>query len=335
VSDSTRPGAPLRALGRVFRVLLGIGLTAWLVAEADPRQIVSSLTVSHPAWLVAAVGLVLVDRTLMACRWLLLLRAVDPSRTLPFGGVMRIFFVSTFLGTFLPASVGGDAVRTVGVARLGVRTEDALASVIVDRLLGTLSVLMMGVLGLLVVRHLIDSTALLVVAAALLAAVGGAALLLFDSRWLTRLVRSLTLNRLPGLERLIGRLLGAIRQYGGHRRVLGHVLTASVAVQVLRTLQAWCLGLALGIPVGAVWYFAFIPIVIMAMSLPVTIMGLGTSQLGFQLLFGLVGVNQPDALALSVLFLALGALGNLPGGWLFVSGGPRVGTGRGAIETGR
>ena len=24
---------------------------------------------------------------------------------------MRIFFVSTFVGTFLPASVGGDAVR--------------------------------------------------------------------------------------------------------------------------------------------------------------------------------------------------------------------------------
>jgi uncharacterized protein (TIRG00374 family) len=283
----------------------------------------------------AAVGLVLVDRTLMACRWMLLLHAVDPERTLPFREVMRIFFVSTFLGTFLPASVGGDAVRTLGVARLGVRTEDALASVIVDRLLGTLSVLLMGMAGLLVVRRVIDSTGLLVVAGALLAAVGVAILLLFDSRWLTGMVRSITLNRLPRLERLAGRLLDAIRQYGGHRRALGYVLAASVAVQVLRTLQAWCLGMSLGLPVGAVWYFAFVPIVIMAMSLPVTIMGLGTSQLGFQLLFGLVGVNKPDALALSVLFLALGAVGNLPGGWLFVSGGPRIGMGRGAIETER
>ena len=33
---------------------------------------------------------------------------------------MRIFFVSTFVGTFLPASVGGDAVRAYSLARLNV-----------------------------------------------------------------------------------------------------------------------------------------------------------------------------------------------------------------------
>ena len=33
---------------------------------------------------------------------------------------MRIFFVSTFVGTFLPASIGGDAVRAYSLAKLNV-----------------------------------------------------------------------------------------------------------------------------------------------------------------------------------------------------------------------
>jgi len=231
---------------------------------------------------------------------------------------MRIFFVSTFLGTFLPASVGGDAVRAIQLSRLRVPGAEAVASVVVDRLLGTLSVLVMGVAGLWAVRHLLHPEGLFVIASALVIAVGGALLLLFDSRVLAALLRWVTQGRFARVERVVGKLLSAIREYGSHRRALAVVLLASVAVQVLRTLQAWCLGMALGIPTGVSWYFAFIPIVVMAMSLPVSVMGLGTSQLSFQLLFGLVGVNKPDALALSVLFLALGVVGNLPGGWLFM-----------------
>ena len=43
---------------------------------------------------------------------------------------MRIFFVSTFVGTFLPASVGGDAVRAYSLAQLNVDGGDAVASVL-------------------------------------------------------------------------------------------------------------------------------------------------------------------------------------------------------------
>ncbi len=61
---------------------------------------------------------------------------------------MRIFFVSTFVGTFLPASVGGDAVRAYSLSRLNVNGGDAVASVFMDRMLGVASVLLMALVGL-------------------------------------------------------------------------------------------------------------------------------------------------------------------------------------------
>jgi uncharacterized protein (TIRG00374 family) len=73
---------------------------------------------------------------------------------------MRIFFVSTFVGTFLPASVGGDAVRAYGLSKEGVQGVDAVASVLMDRLLGVISILIVAIAGAILARDLIDIRAL-------------------------------------------------------------------------------------------------------------------------------------------------------------------------------
>ena len=75
-------------------------------------------------------------------------------------------------------------------------------------------------------------------------------------------------------------------------------------------------------------YFAFVPLILLVMLLPITINGLGTSQAAFVWFFGRAGVAAPLAFALSVLFVGLGIVGNLPGGILYamrglVPAGPR------------
>ena len=304
----------------MFRVLVAVGLTAWLVARASPAEVAASLAPAMPAWVLGAVSLVILDRALMAYRWLLLLRAIEPGRQVSLGAVMRVFFVSTFVGSFLPGSVGGDAARTYGLSKLNVPTADALASVVVDRLLGVVSLLLAAAVGLVVVRRLVDGWAIAAIAGLVLVVAVAAVLLLFDSRVLSGGVRWLTAARLPRLGRLADKGLAAIRQYGRHRRQLATVLAVSMVVQGLRILQAWCLGLSLALVVELVWYVAFVPVIVLVMLMPISVAGLGTSQAAFQVLFGTVGVSAPDALAISILFLGLGLVGNLPGGLLVAFG---------------
>jgi glucose uptake protein GlcU len=52
----------------------------------------------------------------------------------------------------------------------------------------------------------------------------------------------------------------------------------------------------------------------------VTFNGIGTSQAAFVWFFAQAGVGAATAFALSVLFVALGIVGNLPGGIIFVLG---------------
>ena len=59
-------------------------------------------------------------------------------------------------------------------------------------------------------------------------------------------------------------------------------------------------------------YFVFIPIILLVMLLPVTVNGLGTSQLAFAWLFTQAGVPEAHAVALSLLFVALGRSATCP-----------------------
>jgi uncharacterized membrane protein YbhN (UPF0104 family) len=96
----------------------------------------------------------------------------------------------------------------------------------------------------------------------------------------------------------------------------------SVAVQAIRVVQAWCLGEALGIDLPLTMYFAVMPVILLIMQVPITINGLGTTQVAFVTLFAASGIGAAPATALSILFLVLGVVGSLPGGVLYAFGEP-------------
>jgi uncharacterized protein (TIRG00374 family) len=302
----------------LLRIAFAVIVTIWMIRKADPSSVAAALRNASWIWLAGAVLLVLIDRALMAYRWMALLApvAVRPA----FRTVMRIFFVSSFVGSFLP-NIGGDAVRTWSLAREGVRGSQSLASVLLDRLLGVISIVLAAVAGVPLAPALIGDA--LVQWAVALGVFGSLAGLAFVFSGGLHDTLQGPVARLP-IERLrqpVSRLLTALRAYDAHRSALVAVLLASLAVQALRILQAWMLGRGLGIDAPVVMYFAFIPVILLIMQIPVTISGLGTSQFAFAVMFARAGVAEAPAVALSLLFIALGYIGNLPGAVLYLSGG--------------
>jgi uncharacterized membrane protein YbhN (UPF0104 family) len=83
-------------------------------------------------------------------------------------------------------------------------------------------------------------------------------------------------------------------------------------------IQAYFLGVAIGVGEPLITYFAFIPLILLIMFLPITANGIGTSQAAFVWLFSKVGTPPAEAFALSVLFVALGIVGNIPGAVFYV-----------------
>ena len=306
--------------GRLARIAVAAGLTGYILWRSDPSAVAAAAAGVDWRWIGVAVLLVLVDRALMAYRWVALLCTIESDRRPPIGPLMRVFFVSTFVGTFLPASVGGDIVRSYSLARLNVDAGDAVASVLMDRLLGVASVFLMALAGLALARDLLQNAAIvggLVVAATACAAT---LVLIFSPRAAALVSRAASLLPFAAVRRTGAKVVDSIRKYAAHSPQLLAVLACSIVVQALRVFQAFYLGRSLGIDAPLAAYFAFIPLILLIMLLPITINGLGTSQAAFVWFFARAGVTSAAAFALSVLFVALGIVGNLPGALLYAAG---------------
>lgn len=306
-------------LSRALRVAVAVALTTYFLWKAEPARVAAALAGTDPGWVALAVTLVFFDRALMAHRWIALLVALAPGSRPPLTEILRIFFVSTFIGSFMP-SVAGDVYRAYSLSRLHVSGAEAAASVFMDRVLGILSLVVVGATAAFALgyRAMDTGTMVALIAGTVVSAFAAAAVFSEKAASMAQVV----VARVPNARaRQLGvALVEAVRRYARHNTALFSVLLTSIAVQVLRVLQAWCLGRALGIPVPLAVYFVFIPAILLVMLLPVTVNGLGTGQMAFEALFARAGVSAPEAFALSILFIALGFVGNLPGGLLYAMG---------------
>lgn len=300
-----------------------LGVTAavlgYLASRVDMGEALRGIVQIEPWHLVAVLALVALDRALMIWRWVMLLDSTGTSVPVP--AAASIFLVSSFVGSFLPAGVGGDAARAYSLSRMTSRGSHAVASVAVDRLLGIVSIALLGALGEVLWSRRADQTPQQsLVAVAILVATASVA-----AFWVDVIVRRLlppSVQARPWGVRSL-RLVDAVAQYRQRPGALTQVFALSLAVQVLRVVQAFLLGRGLGIGVSFGYYLVFMPIGLLMLLLPLSISGFGLPQGVIVWLLHPQGVPDTQSFALSTLIILTGLAGNLPGAWLYLRRGSR------------
>lgn len=311
----------LSRVATILRVIFAVALTAFTFWMSDPQAVLAAARGAALLPLVVVVGLVAIDRAITLQRWLVLLRPFTRRGAVAVGVVLRVFFVAAFVGTFLPAGVGSDAVRVLALSRYQIRGSDVLASVLVDRLIGVLSIVLAAAVGLTLSATFRAQPPVLAAIGLMSAGCVAAGTFVFSGRLQAWIARMSVRLPWPRSRLLVERLTTALRAYASRAPAMAEVLALSMVLQTLRVLQAYGIGLSLGITAPLTSYFAIIPVVLLVMLMPITISGLGTTQVVFVWFFGQVGVGAPEAFTLSILYLALGVIGNLPGAFLYAQRG--------------
>jgi glycosyltransferase 2 family protein len=256
--------------------------------------------------------LVAMDRCVMIWRWIILLRAAG--QKVSTRSAIDIYLVSSFVGGVVPAAA--DVARAYSLRERTAQGSAAAASVAVDRVLGLLALVLMAIVGLIVTRQSQPQHTSLGIAIALLAFVLGAAALLWTDRWVRALVPTASHSSRAGSQLL--RLADAVAYYRDRPLALSWVAVLSGAVQVLRVLQAYVLGIGIGIDVPFTYYLLFMPIGLIALMLPISISGFGAPQGLIVWMLKPLGVPEADAFALSTLIVLSGIIANLPGALLYL-----------------
>ena len=118
------------------KLLVMTGLLAVLYRHVDFAAFRAALAGLVWGWLPLIYALFLLNTTLSARKWQLLLRA-DGVRA-PLGSLLASYLIGTFFNLFLPSSIGGDSYRVVDASRHGGAAK-SFASVFADRLTGFLA----------------------------------------------------------------------------------------------------------------------------------------------------------------------------------------------------
>jgi glycosyltransferase 2 family protein len=140
---------------------------------------------------------------------------------------------------------------------------------------------------------------------------------------------------LPGLERLMSRLgfgmlkphldelAARLRGFRDKQRLLGGLLVVGLLVQLARVGVHMLVARALGIHVPTPYFFLFVPLLAVLVSLPISFNGIGLREGAGIVLFGLVGVDRTSAFSLQFTAYLVAVAVSLLGGLVFFARMPR------------
>lgn len=302
----------------ILKAAISIGLIGYLlfIQIDNVNAIWQSMAQADPVLLVLGFSLNTVGYLLCSWRWQILLRA--QRFAVPLIELIRAYTIGIFFNSFLPGVMSGDLIRALDISDRVPSYTRSLLILFVERLTGMFGLLLIAVLALPMIGwNVVLGTGigwmLLVVAGVLVA---------LTAIFLSRHVRAAAarLGRLRLLSRLSGimdRVSETSAAFSERMRVIYGCIGISFVFQANVVLHYWLIGLALGIELPLITYFAIIPVALFVMMIPASVNGIGLREQAFIYLFGQFGVAAALAISLAWIAFAMVMLQAVVGGIIF------------------
>lgn len=259
-------------------------------------------------WWFVAFATSLATQVIAGIRWASLARPIGFAFSL--GTFVWRFFEGQFFSLCLPSSIGGDVVKAYRLANSTQGRLLAGCTVLADRLTGLAALGVLAGTALAADEFTLGTPATLALGAALLAV----SLAIF---WL--IVRSLdrVLSLIPerhAARQFIARLL----PYQRRPSLITHAVIWSLFVQMGGAATVAFVARGLGVALPMSLWFAVVPLIALAMVLPISINGVGVREGGLAFLLRPAGVPQDTAVAIGLLWFLCTIIAGLIGGLLFM-----------------
>lgn len=308
-----------------IRILLSLSLIGFLFYSIDTQETLDILARGQISYLLIALIVALGDRILMAYKWNILLKA--KSVRIPLFNVTGTYLATTFLGLFLPATVGGDALRAYAVSKDGHKASDVISSIIVERALGFVALFMFVTVSIILSIFVFGQNFfagiwnLFWVFLALLVGSFTAITLSLNDSFLNRF--SAWLDQRPAkfkdhkITRKLMEVYQSYQSYRGNAAQLVIFTILSLVENLFPLLWTYFLASAFNIEVPLLYFFILTPIVLVLVRLPISFDGFGIQEGTFVYFLAFIGVAQSEALLLGLASHIIAIVSVLPGGVLY------------------
>ena len=285
-----------------IRIAVSSILMIFLASKISLIELKALLTTLNRPLLAAGAGSIFLSNLIGSYQWHQLMKS--SGIVMPFQNVFRFYFVGLFFNNFLLGNVGGDAVKIYDVTKGGTRVHQVIAVTLLDRILGIFGLCLLASIATLYLLgagvgefHLLY---LVIFIGCMSPAIG---FYMFKplSNWLRKVVKFI---RPLSLDERISSVLDYLGEFKGRKMLILRLMGLSLVIQGLRVIAHILIAASLGVllsPVVAGYFFIFIPILGLVISLPISIMGIGVREYLGIILFSAAGIGETDTF--TILFL--------------------------------
>jgi glycosyltransferase 2 family protein len=289
----------------VVRLIAGLAISvvflAITVSRVDLRETARALSNAAPGGILLAVGLVLVELTIRAERWRILLH---PSAAVPLRSAFAYLTIGYFANAVLPARLGDPARAYLAGRSFGISSLVTLGTIVVERVSDALTILLVVLVAGIVVApgsQLAGSAAVLTVAAVIgLVVAVVLAIVVLRSGILDRGLG----RKLRAVVARVGEGAAVLRRPRGAALILGlTILPLGVGVCTFGAVSS-----ALGLPLDPVQWAFVLGVLALSTAIPAAPGSLGTYEFAGVTALGILGIGPSQALAATVLIHVIAAL---------------------------
>jgi len=310
-----------RWLPFVAKLAVSVLLIVLLLTRMSLAEIRAAL--ANPNWLILAAALAVYGLSAVggAIQWAWILRVAGI--TAPTRDLHRLYLIGLFFNNFLPANIGGDAVKIFDLGRREGQPMKVFCATLLDRLLGLSSLTLLALLAVAIAT--VRMTTLPPVYPLFVAMVVWFALLvvLLSGRIANRVPSLLRRLRWQNLAERYAAVVAEFRLYRTQEKWFGTIFAFAMVVQALRVVTHIVVAIGLGISLTgeqALQLFVLVPLLGILIALPVSVNGIGIRESASAVTFTFAGIAAYNAVAMELTAYLVQVSFSLVGGWLFWRG---------------
>ena len=297
----------------LLKLTISLTLLAFIILpRAAIPDILRELRSVNMYWILFSFSLHALGVWISAVRWRILIRALGDS--VPLGYLVKSYLVGTFFNNFLPTRFGGDIVRIWDGSLYSRSLLRSSAVVLVERLTGVVILLLLALTASLIRLDMAREFPVIWLAMAL--ALGGlAAIFAFLTPISEKLIRLLPGAGFWGKVRHKAlEFRETVLAYRGQKTAILKALFWALLLQINVIVHYYLAGKGFGLAVPLLDYFIFIPVVLLVLTIPITIGGLGVREGLYIQILGYYAIPASAAVAFSLIAdtaftLAIGLIG--------------------------
>jgi uncharacterized membrane protein YbhN (UPF0104 family) len=303
------------------KIIFAVAVITWLFHKIDAHRVWLVVRDAHRLPIFFGLLLWLVTILIAGWRWNQLLGILGIHVSVK--SLTCVVPIAQFFSVFLPGSTGDDLTRMLYISRLAPgRVGEACATVLLDRFIGLTSVLLLALFCVPWQWSLMSASsqtrwiALGMLSAGAFTCLGGAVFFLAGHpthRWFEKRLR---LRPAHSLRDEAARIWGLLCN---NKMLVAIVISAALITQLVHCVIFYLAGVSVGIESPLLPWFTFVPIVLAANALPITIAGIGIREYLLVLFLGvIIHVDGAHAVATSFVILSLILMICLLGGLLYI-----------------